>query len=108
MLRSKSSRGAFKVVEKGKNDTIYINDSNYLSRKQMRSVYSKPDMIWQFSQRLKRDYANKGKDVQVFVDSRVSVNGRPFRRFIDPKVDIAAEKWHHFKHHDWILPSKLD
>ncbi|CAM4060644.1 HTTM domain-containing protein [Gillisia limnaea] len=108
MLRSKSSRGTFKVVEKGSKDTIYVNESNYLSRKQMRSVKSKPDMIWQFSQRLKRDYAKQGKDVQVFVDSHVSVNGGPFRRFIDPKVDIAAEKWHHFKHHDWILPSKLD
>lgn len=108
MLRSKSSRGSFKVVEKGGNDTIYINEAKYLSRKQLRSIKSKPDMIWQFSQRLKRDYAEQGKDVQVFVDSRVSVNGRPFRRFIDPKVDIASEKWHHFKHHDWILPSKLD
>ncbi|MFO8147007.1 MAG: HTTM domain-containing protein, partial [Gillisia sp.] len=84
------------------------DESNYLSRKQFRAVYSKPDMIWQLSQRLKRDFAKQGKDVQVFVDSKVSVNGRPFRRFIDPKVDIAAEKWQHFKHHDWILPSKLD
>lgn len=108
MLRNKGGAGVFKVVEKGTKDTVYVNERKYVSPKQMRSLLSKPDIIWQFSQRLKRDYAREGKDVQVFVDSRVSVNGRPLQRLIDPKVDIAAEKWHHFKHHDWILPSKLD
>lgn len=108
MLRNKGGTGVFKVVEKGAKDTVYVNERKYVSPKQMRSLLSKPDIIWQFSQRLKRDYAREGKDVQVFVDSRVSVNGRPLQRLIDPKVDIAAEKWHHFKHHDWILPSKLD
>lgn len=108
MLRSKSSRSTFKVVEKGTTDTIFIDKSKYMSPKQQGAVSSKPDMIWQFAQRLRKEYAKEGKDVQVFVDSRVSVNGRPFRQLIDPKVDLANEKWHHFKHHDWILPSNLE
>ena len=108
MLRSKSGRSNFKVVEAGSRDTIYVDKSQYLSKKQMRSINSKPDLIWQFAQRLKREYAREGKNVQVFVNSKVSVNGRPFQQFIDPKVDLAGEKWHHFKHHPWILPSKLD
>jgi len=108
MLRSRSGKTTFKVVEKGKKDTIYVNKARYLSPKQMRSVSSKPDMMWQFAQRLKEDYAEKGKDIQVFVKSDISINGRPYEKFIDPKVDLASEKWQHFKHHDWILPSKLD
>ncbi len=108
MLRSKSGNSTFKVVEKGTTDTIYVQKEKYLGRKQLGAINSKPDMIWQFSQRLKRDYAAEGKDVQVFVDASVRVNGRPPQRLIDPKVDIANEKWHHFKHHTWILPSKLD
>lgn len=108
MLRSKSGRSTFKVVEKGTTDTIYVKKADYLSRKQLRAINSKPDMLWQFAQRLKEDYADRGKDVQVFIDAKVSVNGRPMRRLIDPKVDMAAEKWQHFKHHDWILPSDLD
>lgn len=108
MLRTKGGNSTFKVVEKGTTDTIYVQKEKLLGRKQLSAISSKPDMIWQFSQRLKRDYAKEGKDVQVFVDASVRVNGRPARRFIDPKVDIAAEKWHHFKHHTWILPSKLD
>lgn len=108
MLRSKSGESSFKVVAAGSQDTIYVDKANYLSRKQLRAINSKPDLIWQFAQRLKKEYSEEGKEVQVFVDSKVSVNGRPYRQFIDPKVDLAAEKWHHFKHHSWILPSNLD
>ncbi|MDN3596159.1 HTTM domain-containing protein [Zunongwangia endophytica] len=108
MLRTKSGRATFKVVEKGTTDTIFVKKQDYLSRKQRRAINSKPDMIWQFSQRLKDEYAAQGKDVQVFVNARVAVNGRSYERLIDPKVDIANEEWNHFGHHDWILPSNLD
>ncbi len=108
MLRSKSGRTTFKVVDKNTQEAEFIDKTKYLSRKQLGAINSKPDMIWQFAQRLKREYAKQGKDVQVFVDSKVSVNGRPYQAFIDPTVDLANEKWQHFKHHDWILPSKLD
>lgn len=108
MLRSKGGKSTFKVVEKGSRDTIFVDKSKYLTPKQMNAVNSKPDMIWQFAQRLKREYAKEGKDVQVFVDARVRVNGRPLQQFTDPKVDLANEKWTRFKHKDWILPSKLD
>jgi len=108
MLRSKSGRCDFKVVEAGSRDTICVDKNHYLSKKQLGSINSKPDLIWQFAQRLKREYAYEGKNVQVFVNAKVSVNGRPYQQFIDPKVDLAGEKWHHFKHHHWILPSKLD
>ncbi len=26
---------------------------------------------------------------------------------INPKVDLAHEKWDHIKHHEWIFPSDL-
>lgn len=108
MLRSKSGRSTFKVVEKGTTDTIYVNKKEYLSRKQLRAINSKPDMLWQFAQRLEKEYEEQGKEVEVYIDAKVGVNGRPLRRLIDPKVDMAAEKWDHFRHHDWILPSNLD
>ena len=108
MLRSKGGKSTFKVVEKGTKDTIYINNRDYLTYKQSRAVNSKPDMLWQFAQRLKEDYASKGKEVEIYIDSKVRVNGRRAVRFIDPKVDMANEEWKHFKHHDWILPSQLD
>jgi len=108
MLRAKSGRSTFKVVEKGTQDTILVQKAAYLSQKQSSAVNSKPDLIWQFAQRLKQDYAEKGKDVQVFVDAKVSVNGQGYHQFTNPKVDLANVPWYHFKHNDWILPSQFE
>lgn len=108
MLRSKQGITNFKVVERGTRDTIHIDKSEYLSPKQMHAISSKPDMIWQFAQRLEKEYEQQGKEVEVYVESRLSVNGRPYQLFIDPSVDLAAEEWKHFSHHHWILPSVGD
>ncbi|WP_300439624.1 HTTM domain-containing protein [Christiangramia sp.] len=108
MLRGKSGRITFKVVEKGTSDTIIIDKKDYLSRKQLRSISTKPDMIWQFAQRIEEEYAEKGKEVEVYAEGKMSVNGGEYKPLIDPSVDLAAEKWQHFKHHNWILPSDSD
>jgi hypothetical protein len=107
MLRSRGGITKFYVVEKGSETRTRVNLDDYLTEKQQRSVQSKPDFIWQFAQKLKKSYAEEGKEIQVFVTSKVSINGRRFSPFIDPDVDLAAEEWSHWKHHDWILPSPL-
>ncbi|MFD2517542.1 HTTM domain-containing protein [Salinimicrobium flavum] len=109
MLRSKSGIIEFKVVDKAnRQDTIKVKTEDYLSAKQLRAMPSKPDMIWQFAQRLEKGYAEQGKEVEIYVDSKVSVNARPYELFIDPSVDLAAVKWDHFHHAPWILPSSID
>lgn len=106
MLRAKSGRVTFTVIDDATNNTIPIKIGDYLTKKQQRGVSTKPDFIWQFSQHLKQDFAKKGIAIKVYVRAYVSVNGKPAKQLIDPKVDIANEEWYHFKHHDWILPSK--
>ena len=69
---------------------------------------TKPDVIWQFAQYLKKLYKDKGIEIEVYASCSVSVNGKPFQRLVDPKVDLASVKWNAFKHSDWILPSKQD
>ncbi len=108
MLRSKGGMVTYKVVDKNTGKKTRIKLRDYLSAKQRRTASTKPDVIWQFSQRLKREYALKGKDVSVYVDCKVSVNGRPYKRLIDEKTDLANVKWNTFGHNAWILPSKLD
>jgi len=108
MLRGKSGRITFKVVEKGTSDTIFIDKNDYLSKKQLRAIATKPDMIWQFAQRIEEEYAKKGKEIEVYAEGKISVNGGPYKQLIDPKVNLAAEEWQHFQHHDWILPSHSD
>ena len=106
MLRSKSGYTNFKVVNTATNKTTPINLTQYLTKKQIRSVNYKPDFMWQFAQYLKKEYKKKGEDVQVFVSAQVSVNGKPHQHLINEKVDLANIKWNVFKHNDWILPSK--
>ncbi|WP_424492972.1 HTTM domain-containing protein [Salinimicrobium sp. GXAS 041] len=108
MLRSKAGRATFLVVDKATQDTVFVDKRKYLSPKQQRAISTKPDLIWQFAQRLEQEYAEKGKEIEVYVKSEISVNGRPSQPFIDPKVDLAAEEWQHFSHHSWILPSSQE
>jgi len=108
MLRSRSGSTNYRVVDKATKKVTLVNLKDYLTPKQIRSVSAKPDVIWQFAQRLKSIYAAKGMDVEVYVHSFVSINGHKSKRFIDPNVDLASAKWHHFTHNDWILPSKSE
>lgn len=106
MLRSKSGIILFKVVDKERpKDTLYIQNNLYLTPKQQKALATKPDLIWQFAQHLEKDYAKQGREIEVYVESQLSVNGRPYVQYIDPHVDLAAEQWRYFRHSPWILPA---
>ena len=105
MLRSRGGRTSYKVVNTKTKDTTKINLNDYLTKKQQRRVGCYPDFIWQFAQHLKKEYAQKGENIQVFVENKVKVNQNPYRQFVDPNVDLANVPWKHFAHNDWILPS---
>ncbi|OEK09492.1 hypothetical protein A8C32_12330 [Flavivirga aquatica] len=108
MLRSKRGQTTFTVKNKETGKSIIVNLNDYLSAKQKRSVSTKPDVIWQFAQYLKQKYKDNGNDISVYVNCKVSINGKPFKTLIDPEVDIADVKWETFKHTSWILPSKQE
>lgn len=108
MLRSKSGYATYKVVDKNTNKKAIILLDDYLTKKQQRLVTTRPDVIWQFAQHLKQDYKSRGHDIAVYVDTKVSVNGKPYQTLINPEIDLANVKWDYFKHSDWILTSQLD
>ncbi|TVZ58487.1 vitamin K-dependent gamma-carboxylase-like protein [Flavobacteriaceae bacterium MAR_2010_105] len=108
MLRSRSGITSFKVVDKASKVEIPVKLEAYLTAKQIRNVKTKPDMMWQFAQHLKRSYAKNGMEVEVYVNSYLKVNDNPVKPFIDPEVDLANVKWEPYKHSSWILPSKQD
>ena len=62
-----------------------------------------PDMMWQFAQYLKKEKGKEGKNVAVYVEAKVSLNGHPKRQLIDSNVDLASVPWEPFKHAEWIL-----
>ncbi|PZD78503.1 HTTM domain-containing protein [Mesonia sp. K7] len=103
MLRSKSGITSFRIVDKETGKETYVNRNDYLTNKQIRTVSTKPDCMWQFAQRLKKEYAEQGKAIEVYVNARVSVNQKPHQQLIDPKVDLAAAEWNYFWHNNWVL-----
>ena len=105
MLRGRSGRTRFYIIDKNniQKEKIRVELKDYLTLKQMRTVSSKPDAMWQFAQRLKKEYAKKGKDIAVYVDSKVSVNGKERKVFIDPEVDLASVPWNYFMTNPWII-----
>ena len=103
MLRTKTSSTAIKIVNKSTGKSFYVNKDEYLTSKQQRSMLSKPDGIWQFTQRLAKEYKEKGEDVEIYVRSRVSVNGGPYKELVDPEQDFVKAEWDYFFHNDWIL-----
>jgi len=104
MLRSRTGTIQFKVVNKKNGNGEYVKLDDYLTENQKRQLAAHPDFIWQFAQYLKKEYAKKEEDVSVFAISRVRINDRPLKLFIDPKIDLADEPWDCFRHHEWILP----
>jgi len=108
MLRSRTGSIQFLVKDKETGIQTIPDLSEYLTPKQQRRVAAYPDFIWQFAQRLKDEYTKAGKDVAIYANSQLSINGRPTSSFIDSSVDLSDEEWDHFRHHDWILPSPLE
>ena len=84
-----------------KREKIKLDD--YLTYKQISKLAISPDMMWQFARFVKHDYAEKGiKDVKVFVDAKVSVNGSEYYQFTNPNYNLGVTTWSYFGHQKWI------
>lgn len=103
MLRNRSGYSKFYVVDPVTKEKKRYKLKRILTKKQIRGMQTKPDMIWQTAQKIKEEYQKKGKEVQIYIDSKVSINKKPLRRLIDPNVDFAKAKWNYFTHNEWIL-----
>lgn len=101
MLRQKSGYIQFTIVDKDtKKRSNYFYNKN-LTYKQVNALSTKPDFIWQYCQRIKKEY--KGKNISIFIDCKNSINHKPYQTLIDPKVDFSKAKWNYFSHNEWIL-----
>ncbi len=94
----------FKIVDKETNQGFSVNNSEFLTSFQEKQMSFQPDFILEFAHFLGDYYQSKGiKNIAVYVDSYVALNGRMSTRFIKPDVDLYQQK-ESFKHKDWILP----
>lgn len=108
MLIEKAGYTTFKVVDNSSNKFQLVDNMEFLTPFQEKQMSFQPDMILEYAHYLGATFQKRGfKDVSVYADSYVTLNGRPSKRFIDPKVDLLKQK-NDLKHKTWILPLKDD
>lgn len=102
MLMEKVGYAQFKMESEEGN--FYINNDEFLTTFQEKQMSTQPDFILEYAHFLKSHYQQLGyTDPKIYVESFVALNGRRSSPFIDPKVNLAAEK-ESFKTKQWILP----
>lgn len=106
MLTEKSGYAQFKIVDGVSGKWFYVDNADFLTPFQEKQMAFQSDFILEYAHYLKDHFENDGhQEVEVYVDSQVTLNGRLSTTFIDPKVDLTKEK-ESFKHKKWIIPFK--
>ncbi len=105
MLRGKTGKIHFKVVDTVSQKTWRINPAEKFIASHVTWIAICPDIAWQYAQRLKKEYNDKGyPNVKVYAIDSVSLNKYPPQLLIDTTVDLGAVQWQPFRHSNWILP----
>ncbi len=106
MLIEKAGYANFKIVDSTTKKRFYIDNDDFLTPFQQKQMATQPDFILQYAHHLKKHFANQGhKNIQVFVESHVALNGRLSSQYIDPNTDLGKQK-ESFKPKTWIIPFK--
>ncbi len=106
-LRSKKGEAIFTIKDPFTNKSWETLPTLYLTRKQVRKMTCRPDMVLQFAHHLADIWAKeKGHpNVEVHANVKCSLNRRRRALLLDPERDLAKEK-RTLGHADWILPLK--
>lgn len=89
MLMEKNGYTEFKIIDKNSDKYWIEYPSNRLSTVQEKQMSFQPDMIWQYAQFLKKEYQKKGyKKLEIYVNSKVSLNGRKSQTFINANKNL--------------------
>lgn len=106
MLMEKTGATYFTVLDKDTGKKIEIVNSDYLTKNQEIQMSTQPDLILQFVQFIKKDFANRGKtNIAIFSNSFVKLNGNYSKRFIDENVDLTKLTYNDDLS-KWIRPFK--
>lgn len=104
MLMEKTGYTTFKIVDKVSGEVFVVNNSDFLTVFQEKEMSTQPDFILEYAHFLGDHFAAQGhKNIQVFAESYVALNGRRSQPFIDKTVDLYQEQ-ESFKPKTWILP----
>ncbi|WP_436514790.1 HTTM domain-containing protein [Ekhidna sp. To15] len=103
MLMEKAGYANFKIMDRTNDEIFFIDNTDFLSSFQEKQMATQPDFILQYAHFLRDHFAAQEKEVEVYVESYVALNGRKSQPYIDPSVDLTKLQ-ESFKHKTWILP----
>ncbi|MGB5821620.1 MAG: HTTM domain-containing protein [Saonia sp.] len=108
MLIEKAGYAQFKIVDGKSGKWFYVDNTDFLTTFQEKQMATQSDFILQYAQFLEQHFYGQGhRNIEVYVDSYVTLNGRLSTPFIDPSTDLTKQK-ESFKHKNWIIPFKDD
>ncbi|MDP2541779.1 HTTM domain-containing protein [Tenacibaculum discolor] len=104
MLMEKAGYANFKIVDGKTGEFFYVNNADFLTSFQEKQMSFQPDFILEYAHYLGDHFKKDGhKNIEVYVESFVALNGRLSQPYINPNIDLYKQK-ESFKHKDWILP----
>ncbi len=104
MLMEKAGYANFKIVDGETGKFFYVNNADFLTSFQEKQMSFQPDFILEYAHYLGDHFKKDGhKNIEVYVESFVALNGRLSQPYIKPNIDLYKQK-ESFKHKDWILP----
>ena len=103
MLMEKAGTASFKIVDGETKKRFYVDNRDFLTSFQEKQMATQPDMIIEYAHYLRDHFTNQGhQNIEVYVESYVTLNGALSKRFIDPEVDLTKES-NTWRHKEWIL-----
>lgn len=104
MLIEKAGYAQFKIKNIETGEQFMVHNSDFLTPFQEKEMSFQPDFILEFAHHLGNHFEEQGhKNVGVFVESYVALNGRLSQPYVDPNVDLMKQK-ESFRRKDWLLP----
>ncbi|MCM5663933.1 HTTM domain-containing protein [Galbibacter mesophilus] len=106
MLIEKTGYVQFKIVDGDTGKWFYVDNSDFLTPFQEKEMAAQADFILEYAHYLGNHFASQGhENLEVYVESFITLNGRRSERFIDSTTNLLTIK-ESFRHKDWILPFK--
>ncbi len=104
MLTEKAGYAQFKIVDTKTGKWFYVNNSDFLTTFQEKQMATQADFILQYAKFLEQHfYQNGHKNIAIYVDNYVTLNGRLSSTFVNPNTDLTKQH-ESFKHKNWITP----
>jgi hypothetical protein len=104
MVMEKQGYTTFRVVDKNNGEHWTVKNDDFLTSFQEKQMAFQPDFILEYAHHLAEYYKiNQNRNIAVYADSYVSLNGRSTKRFVDPTIDLTTRS-RNLIPIDWLLP----